>query len=581
MASGTYGPTAQSNGATLAIPGSAYNIRISIGGARGGSGGSDNNGSGGSSGSGRSGTFSLPNFTAITLQSYSGGQGGQGGSCFGSAGSAGSSSVASGGSGGNKSGCSGSGGGGGGASGVYSVTHGAWIIVAGGGGGGGGGSWNRNASGGSGAGGFSGGGTPSRGNGSNGNGASCGDGGAGGGGGGGTSGGGAGSGGCDNQSGGSGGGGGGSGYNSSRATLLSQGGNGGGGYVSISYSYAIAEINYFRAIPNPRTDGTYDVELQWEAIDAASASIDQGVGSVSLTGTQTVNTGLSPSNEILTKTYTLTVTGFDGSTISQSITVAMVDGSVTTNNTSFYSSGPISFSSLRTNFKETVSGSISASQLIRKTSTSLTNPIVPDSTENRISGPLGNGITSLEQNLSISQFRNSIKYYKLVQSGGVIDLDIDTPSNTISTFSGWNNNLDKNIVKTFTISGNCQSSDTYYYQSPQTPAAKFSSTTVHNLTIAVTGSVKGSDGMNNLPTSSGATSRTGSKLITPNPNGGNCMEIDVANGSITVDVGSSASIVKGIKFSAPYSDGAAITGTNYTVQGSISGATIQGLFLAS
>ena len=50
MASGTYGPTAQSNGATLAIPASAYNIRISIGGARGGSGGSDNNGSGGGGG---------------------------------------------------------------------------------------------------------------------------------------------------------------------------------------------------------------------------------------------------------------------------------------------------------------------------------------------------------------------------------------------------------------------------------------------------------------------------------------------------------------------------------------------------
>jgi len=579
MASGSYN-SGQGNGATLAIPASAYNIRISIAGARGGNGGSDSGGNGGSGRNGRSGTFSLPDFSAITVRSYSGGSGTNGGGCFNRARAGGSSSVARGGDGGSANGCSGSGGGGGGASGVYSVTHGQWIIVAGGGGGGGGGAWNRGANdNATAAGGFGSLGGIS--NGSGGSGSACGDGSGGGGGGGGAGGGGGGGGGCDNSSSSTGGGGGGSGYVSARTTLLSQGENGGGGYVSISYSYAIAEINYFRAIPNPRTDGTYNVELQWQAIDAASASIDQGVGSVSLTGTQTVNTGLSPSNQILTKTYTLTVTGLDGSTISQSITVAMVDGSVTTNNTSFYSSGPISFSSLRTNFKETVSGSISASQLIRKTSTSLTNPIVPDSTENRISGPLGNGITSSEQDLSISQFRNSIKYYKLVQSGGVIDLDIDTPSNTISTFSGWNNNLDKNIVKTFTISGNCQSSDTYYYQSPQTPAAKFSSTTAHNLTIAVTGSMKGSDGMNNLATSSGATSRTGSKLITPNPNGGNCMEIDVTNGSITVDVGSSASIVKGNKFSAPYSDGAAITGTNYTVQGSISGTTVQGSYLAS
>jgi hypothetical protein len=578
MASGSYN-SGQGNGATLAIPASAYNIRISIAGARGGNGGSDNGGPGGGGGNGRSGTFSLPDFTAITVTSYSGNGGDNGGSCFGRERSGGSSSVARGGDGGEGNGCSGSGGGGGGASGVYSNTHGQWIIVAGGGGGGGGGAWNRGGGGGSSAGGFGGLGGIS--GGSGGGGSACGDGSGGGGGGGGAGGGGGGGGGCDNSSNASGGSGGGSGYVSARTTLLSQGENGGGGYVSISYSYAIAEINYFRAIPNPRADGTYDVQLQWQAIDAASASIDQGVGSVSLTGTQTVNTGLLPSNEILTRTYTLTVTGYDGSTISQSITVAMVDGSVTTNHTTFYSSGPISFSSLRTNFKETASGSISASELTRKTSTSLTNPIVPDSTENRISGPLGNGITTLEQDLSISQFRNSIKYYSLLQSGGVIDLDIDTPSNTISTFSGWNNNLDKNILKTFVISGDCQSSDTYYYQSPQTPAAKFSSTTAYNLTIAVTGSMKGSDGMNNLATSSGATSRTGSKLITPNSNGGNCMEIDVTNGSITVDVGSSASIVKGNKFSASYSDGAAITGTNYTVQGSINGTTIQGLYLAS
>lgn len=570
MASGSYNSN-QGNGSTLAIPASAYNIQLSVVGSRGGDGGSDTNGSGGGGGNGRSGTFSLPNFTAITIQSYTSGRGTNGGGCFNRDRGGGSSGVAGGGNGGQASGCSGSGGGGGGASGVYSVTHGQWIIVAGGGGGGGGGSWNRGASGGSSAGAF--GGLGSISGGSEGNGASCGDGGGGGGGGGGASGGGGGSGGCDNSSGATGGSGGGSGYVSARTTLLSQGENGGDGYVNVSYSYTIAEINYFRAIPNPRSDGTYDVELQWQAIDAVSASINQGVGSVSLTGTQTVNTGLSPSNEILTKTYTLTVTGYDGSTISQDITVAMVDGSITTTHSTFYSSGEISFSSLRTNFKETSSGSISASELIRQTSTSLTNPVVPDCTENRTSGTLGNGISATENNLSISQFRNSIKYYDLTQTGGIVDLNISSQN--------WNNNLDKNIVKTFLLTGNCDSSDTYYYQSPQTPAVKFNSTTAHNLNIEVTGTVEGSNGMNDVATSNGATSRTGSKLITPNGNGGNAMEIDVTNGNITINVDAGASIVKGSKFSGSYSDGAAITGTNYTVTGTINGTTINGSYLAS
>ena len=44
----------------------------------------------------------------------------------------------------------------------------------------------------------------------------------------------------------------------------------------------------------------------------------------------------------------------------------------------YYSSGAISFSSLRSNFKEATSGSISASELLRNTDTLEENPIVPD-----------------------------------------------------------------------------------------------------------------------------------------------------------------------------------------------------------
>ena len=103
---------------------------------------------------------------------------------------------------------------------------------------------------------------------------------------------------------------------------------------------------------------------------------------------------------------------------------------------------PISFSSLRTNFKGMNSGEVSASQLKRDTSTESTDPTVPDATENV------NISTSL--NLKLSQFRNSIKKYKIRQStvGGEsaeTDLDIDAQN--------WNSNLGKNIQKKFEVTG--------------------------------------------------------------------------------------------------------------------------------
>ena len=75
----------------------------------------------------------------------------------------------------------------------------------------------------------------------------------------------------------------------------------------------------------------------------------------------------------------------------------------------YFSSGSISFSSLRNAFKETTSGSIKASELRRNTDTENRNPIVPDATEN---SPISTG-----SNLKVSQFRNSIKYYYITQSG--------------------------------------------------------------------------------------------------------------------------------------------------------------------
>lgn len=142
----------------------------------------------------------------------------------------------------------------------------------------------------------------------------------------------------------------------------------------------------------------------------------------------------------------------------------------------FYASGAISFSSLRTNFKATdIDGTvsantlpISASQLKRITSQSDADPIVPDATENTQ--------ISTGNNLSISQFRNSVKYYKVSQTATDINLNISTQA--------WNTNLSRNIKKKFSISGTIGSSDI------NTPALLTTSAQHCNLEIAVTGTGK-------------------------------------------------------------------------------------------
>ena len=61
----------------------------------------------------------------------------------------------------------------------------------------------------------------------------------------------------------------------------------------------------------------------------------------------------------------------------------------------------VKFSQLRNTFKETTSGSISASELIRDTDVTNPNPIVPDAKDNEN--------ISKDTNLKVSQFQNSIK----------------------------------------------------------------------------------------------------------------------------------------------------------------------------
>jgi len=179
----------------------------------------------------------------------------------------------------------------------------------------------------------------------------------------------------------------------------------------------------------------------------------------------------------------------------------------------YYSSGEIKFSSLRSNFRaqvrKTTSGgsetfvsdtaAISASNLRRNTTTTTTNPIVPDAVEN--------GSISTSSNLKLSQFRNSIKYYYISQSGTDTNLDIDALT--------WNGNLGRNINKFMFIDGTCGSS------SVTSAAAEFAAT-AYNLTLDVYGDILGAGGRGGGTSGAPAISgESGGNALAMSSSGGN------------------------------------------------------------
>lgn len=170
----------------------------------------------------------------------------------------------------------------------------------------------------------------------------------------------------------------------------------------------------------------------------------------------------------------------------------------------FFSSGSISFSQLRSNFAERGSGEMRASDLRRNTNLGESDPIVPDSTENEN--------ISTGSNLSLSQFRNSIKRYRATQSGtddnnsysgepgfrmGRLDpvgRGIDWSGGGLNGRDGQNGgtsgNLTKNVQKIIQITGTCGS------VRPDLPAAQMAPIVqVHNVRIDVTGSILGYGGL--------------------------------------------------------------------------------------
>ena len=96
----------------------------------------------------------------------------------------------------------------------------------------------------------------------------------------------------------------------------------------------------------------------------------------------------------------------------------------------FFPSGPIKWSDLRNNFKETQSGPIKCSELWQNTNINDTNPIVPHCTENdqvtdsfTISGGKFTA-TGTSTNWKASLMRNSVKRYTATSSGVELELDM-------------------------------------------------------------------------------------------------------------------------------------------------------------
>ena len=182
--------------------------------------------------------------------------------------------------------------------------------------------------------------------------------------------------------------------------------------------------------------------------------------------------------------------------------------------TQYFDTGAISFSAMRNTFRlNNPTGTISASELLRNTDVTNTDPILPDATEN--------SDVATTTDWKTSQIRDSIKFYNVTQPSGDtnVNLDIDGLS--------WNNNLNKNIVKKMFIQGTCGSNTTG-------TAAALMDSTAHNLTIDVSGDIFGCGA---LATTDG-----------DNPDGldgGDALDVITSGNNVSVNVQSTARIYGG------------------------------------
>ena len=178
----------------------------------------------------------------------------------------------------------------------------------------------------------------------------------------------------------------------------------------------------------------------------------------------------------------------------------------------YFASGAISFSAMRNTFRlNNPTGTISASELLRDTSLTNTDPILPDATEN--------DDVATSTDWKTSQIRDSIKFYNLTQPSGDTNVNFDIDSQS------WNNNLGKNIVKKINIEGICGSNNTSLRAAQLDQLAT-------NLTIDVSGDIFGCGAALNTTGPDGA-------------NGGDALAIVGGTNNVVVNVQPNARIYGG------------------------------------
>lgn len=126
-----------------------------------------------------------------------------------------------------------------------------------------------------------------------------------------------------------------------------------------------------------------------------------------------------------------------------------------TTQTKYFSSGDISFSQIKNTFGGNANN-IKASDYLRNVGSNVdweSNqiiPKVPDSTEN--------AAVSTGDDWSTSSLRNTIKEYNVIQSGNNEELSF-----TSADTGTWNGNLNRNILKNFSITGTVYADETSKY----------------------------------------------------------------------------------------------------------------------
>ena len=195
-------------------------------------------------------------------------------------------------------------------------------------------------------------------------------------------------------------------------------------------------------------------------------------------------------------------------------------------------SGPISFSALRQTFllanerttfggsetfDSTVDGNgdpvpVSASQLVRNTTSD--DPNVPNATENQ-------AIPTTQSNLKASQFRNTIKYYYIGQTGTDLNYNIGSQS--------WNSNLPLSVVKRAFIDGTCGSNTSTLAAARLVNASK-------NITVDVNGGIYGGAGQNGIRGNGATVYPNNGSASTGGEDGGVALSVNASANNVVVFV---------------------------------------------